>query len=176
MCIRDRDNSPHHIQGDVLALLEQEWDMLIAHPPCTYLTCTGNKWFLPEYKERFPDREKQRENAKEFFMKFVNAPIDKICIENPIGIMNTQYQKPTQIIQPYQFGHPVSKATCLWLKGLPKLQPTEIVEPEWVVFKSGKRMDKWYCDAAKLPPEQREKLRSKTFEGVARAMANQWLI
>jgi hypothetical protein len=169
------DNSPYHIQGDVLDIINNGWDMMIAHPPCTRLTVTGNKWYKPEYADRFPNIHNERDEAIEFFMKLVNAPIGRICIENPIGIMSTKYKKPNQIIQPYQFGHEASKATCLWLKGLQKLEHTNIVNKgEFVEFKSGKRMSKWYCDAAKFPSKQREKIRNKTFQGIADAMAEQW--
>ncbi len=170
------DNSPFHIKGDAIAAIySQHWDMLIAHPPCTRLTVTGNKWYKPEYADRFPNIHQDRDLAIYFFMQFVNAPIGKICIENPIGIMSTRYKKPDQIIQPWQFGHEASKATCLWLKGLEKLNSTNIVSKgEFVEFRSGKRMSKWYCDAAKLSPKERERVRNKTFQGIADAMAEQW--
>jgi len=165
----------NHYQGDVLEILNDGWDMMIAHPPCTYLTVTGNKWFKPEYKDRFPTRQQDRQDAINFFMSLVNAPIDKIAIENPIGIMSTTYRKPNQIIQPWQFGHEASKSTCLWLKGLPLLKPTDIVDKgEFVTYKSGKRMTKWYADAASKPPKERAKIRNTTFQGIADAMAEQW--
>lgn len=171
----DSSTSGDHYQGNVLDILDHGWDLMIAHPPCTYLTVTGNKWFKPEYKDRFPTREQDREDAKEFFMQLVNAPIDKIAIENPIGIMSTVYRKPDQIIQPWQFGHEASKSTCLWLKNLPKLEHTNVVDKgEFVTYKSGKRMSKWYADAASLSPKEREKIRNKTFQGIADAMAQQW--
>lgn len=107
-------------------------------------------------------------------MTLANAPIDKICVENPVGVMNTAWRKPDQIIQPYEFGHIEAKKTCLWLKNLPNLTGTKMVEPEYTTFKSGKRMAKWYTDAIRLPKAERERLRSKTFEGIARAMAEQW--
>lgn len=163
-----------HIQDDVLKHLDNGWDLMVAHPPCTYLTVTGNRWFKPEYKDRFPNREQQREDGVKFFMFLANANIAKIAIENPLGIMSTRWRKPDQIIQPYQFGHIEAKKTCLWLKNLPKLIHTKLVEPEYTTFKSGKRMAKWYTDAIRLPKEERERLRSKTFEGIAKAMAEQW--
>ena len=164
-----------HIQDDVLLHLDEGWDLMIAHPPCTYLTCTGNKWFKPEFADRFPNRPKQREDAIKFFLAIGAANIPKIAIENPVGIMSTVWRKPDQIIQPYQFGHEARKKTCLWLKGLPPLVPTKIVgEGESVVFKSGKRMPKWYADLVSLPAKERELARSRTFSGVADAMANQW--
>jgi len=181
-------NPEWHIQDDVLKHLGDGWDLMIAHPPCTYLTVTGNKWFKPEYKDRFPDRAEQRQSAINFFMLLAFAPIDKICIENPVGIMSTIWRKPDQIIQPYQFGHIEAKKTCLWLNNLTKLRfgqeiqiaftdksipnMTEIKSPEYVEFKSGKRMAKWYVDAAK--EVNREGIRSKTFQGIAKAMAEQW--
>lgn len=164
----------NHYQCDVRDVITQSWDLLIAHPPCTYLTVTGNKWFKPEYRDRFPTREQDRKEAIEFFMLFADADVEHVCIENPVGIMSTLWRKPNQIIQPYQFGHSEAKKTCLWLKNLPELTPTKIVEPEYITFKSGKRMAKWYSDAVGLPKHERMKLRSKTFQGIADAMANQW--
>lgn len=166
-----------HYQGSVMDILNDGWDLMIAHPPCTYLTLTGNKWFKPEFAERFPNRQKDRENAIEFFMALVNAPIPKIAIENPIGIMSSRYCKPSQIIQPWQYGHETTKATCLWLKGLPNLVPTNIVSKgEVVISKSGNRMSRWYYETSKLPLKGgiRAKARSVTFQGIADAMANQW--
>ena len=173
--IEPTDVPGQHYQGDVMDILDDGWDMMIAHPPCTYLTVTGNKWFKPEYKDRFPTREQDRQDAINFFMSLVNSPIDKIAIENPIGIMSTTYKKPNQIIHPWQFGHEASKSTCLWLKGLPNLEPTNIVDKgEFVTYKSGKRMTKWYADAASKSPTERAKIRNKTFQGIADAMAKQW--
>ncbi len=162
-----------HIQDDLLKHLSDGWDLMICHPECTYLTITGNKWFLPEYHNRFPNREQQRKDAINFFMTLANAPIERIAIENPVGIMSTLWRQPDQIIQPYEFGHIEAKKTCLWLKNLPKLKPTKIVTPEYVTFKSGKRMAKWYVEAAK-DKENRSRIRSKTFRGIADAMASQW--
>ncbi len=164
----------YHYQQDVLSLLNKGWDMMIAHPPCTYLTVTGNRWFGEKYKDRFPTRQQDRKDAIEFFLMLARAPIPKICVENPVGIMSGEFRKPDQIIQPYQFGHIESKKTCLWLKNLPLLMPTKIVEPEYTTFKSGKRMATWYTNALKLPKHERMKVRSKTFQGIADAMANQW--
>ena len=165
-----------HIQADVLTMINQDWDLAIFHPPCTYLSVTGNRWFHPKYAKKYPTRHQDREDAKEFFMALANAPIEKICIEYSQGIMSTCWRKPDQIIQPYQFGHAVAKRTCLWLKNLPPLVHTKIVEPEYVTYKSGKRLSKWYADigAAKPPPEERRKLRSKTFQGIADSMADHW--
>ena len=164
-----------HYQGDVFDVINDGWDLMIAHPPCTYLTVTGNKWFKPEYASRFPTRHLDREDAAKFFLALANSNIPKIAIENPIGVMSTRYRKPDQIIHPWQFGHEASKSTCLWLKGLPNLVPTNIVgKGEFITYKSGKRMTKWYADAASLSPKEREKVRNTTFQGIADAMANQW--
>jgi hypothetical protein len=166
-----------HYQGSVMDILNDGWDLMIAHPPCTYLTLTGNKWFKPEYAERFPTRHKDREDAVEFFMALANAPIPKIAIENPIGIMSSRYRKPNQIIQPWEYGHETTKATCLWLKGLPNLTPTNIVSKgEVVISKSGNRMSRWYYETSKITLKGglRAKARSVTFQGIADAMASQW--
>ena len=145
-----------HLQVDALELLKMKWDMIIAFPPCTNLAVSGARYF----REKQADGRQQA--SVEFFMQFVNADCKRIAIENPIGIMSTRYRKPDQIIQPWQFGHGETKATCLWLKGLPKLQPTDIVE--------GREQRVW-----KMPPSpERAKLRSVTYLGVARAMADQW--
>jgi hypothetical protein len=166
----------YHYQCDVFKVTGKNWDMMIAFPPCTYLSVSGNRWFHRAYSEKFPTRQQDREDAKTFFMALANAPIETICIENAQGIMSTCWRKPDQIIHPYQFGHPVAKRTCLWLKNLPPLVPTETVEPEYVTYESGKRLSKWYADigAAKPPPDERRKLRSRSFEGIAQAMADQW--
>ena len=145
-----------HLQVDALELLKMRWDMIIAFPPCTNLAVSGARYF----KEKQADGRQQ--DSIEFFMKFANADCKKIAIENPVGIMSTRYRKPDQIIQPWQFGHGETKATCLWLKGLPKLKPTDIV--------TGREQRIW-----KMPPgPERAKIRSKTYPGIARAMAEQW--
>lgn len=181
-----------HIKGDCLAILNgnctfktqdgiehtisSKWDLIIGHPPCTYLTVTGNRWFnVEKYGEKALKRIEDRKEAAEFFMKIANADCDKIAIENPVGYMNSHFRKPDQIIQPYMFGDPFEKKTCLWLKGLPKLKPTNVVEPPVrKEFASGKTMPAWYADAWHLSKEERSKLRSKTFPGFAKAMAEQW--
>ena len=165
-----------HLKQDVIPLLNQEWDLIIAHPPCTFLTLTGNRWFNVErYGDKAIQRQKDREEAIEFFMQFANAKCERIAIENPIGCMSTMYKKPNQIIQPYMFGDPARKATCLWLKGLPKLTPTDIVEPIIIHYQNGKGTDNpWHMETMKLPPKERAKARSKTFPGIAKAMAEQW--
>lgn len=157
--------------------------MMIAHPPCTRLTVTGNKWYKLEYRDRFPNIIQDREESVEFFMKLANAPINKIAIENPIVIMSTRFRKADQVIQPYYFGDTERKATCLWLKNLPKLvyckqdnlfETKTVVEPEIITFKSGKTMSKFYYDSSKLPSYERSEVRSKTFEGIANAIVQQW--
>lgn len=162
------DGVEHEISG--------KWDMLIAFPPCTYLTVTGNRWYNYEkYGDKAIQRMLDRNDAIKFFMTIANADCDKIAIENPVGIMSTQWRKPDQIIQPYQYGDAYEKRTCLWLKGLPMLSPTKIVEiPDRIQFKSGKTMAKWYVEAGNLSKEQRALVRSKTFPGIAKAMATQW--
>ena len=165
-----------HLQVDALELLKMKWDMIIAFPPCTYLTVTGNRWFNVErYGEKAIKRQKDREDAIKFFMAFINADCEKIAIENPIGVMSTAYRKPNQIIHPYMFGDPERKGTCLWLKSLPELKPTNIVEPNIITYKNGKGTDSpWHVNTLGLPKEERAKLRSKTFHGIAKAMAEQW--
>jgi len=165
-----------HLQQDVIPLLAEPWDMIIAHPPCTYLTVTGNRWFnVQKYGEKALQREREREKAAQFFMEFVNANCERIAIENPLGVMSTRYRKPDQIIQPYQFGDPFEKRTCLWLKGLPLLKSSnECTPPARIRFASGKSMPAWYAEAWSMTPSERAKLRSKTFPGIARAMAEQW--
>ena len=181
-----------HIMQDVLPLLEGggnfktmdgiehsidgKWDLIIAFPPCTYLTVTGNRWFnVDRYGEKAIQRHKDRKDAIDFFMAFANADCEKIAIENPVGIMSSEWRKPNQIINPWQFGDAFEKKTCLWLKGLPELTPTNIVEiPPRKKFDSGKTMPSWYAEAWHLPKEERAKLRSKTFPGIAKAMAAQW--
>lgn len=166
-----------HLQMDCFDAIELiKPDFLGMHPECTRLTVTANKWYKPEYAERFPNIHEQREEAVEHFLKCAEAlkKIGKGYIENPIGIMSRLYKKPTQIIQPYQFGHAERKSTCLWVFGLPKLYPTEIIEPDIIKFKSGKTMSACHYKSVGLPKEERRKARSKTFSGIAKAMAQQW--
>lgn len=163
-----------HYQGDVIPLLKKKWDMLIAFPPCTYLCVTGNKWMLPEFKKRFPNREKQREDAIRFFLTLCNAPIKKIAIENPVGIMSSHFRKPDQYIHPYYFGDAHAKKTGLWLTNLPKLIPTKIVNPKYYIYKDGRRDPLWHVQTMTLDPLERAKVRSRTFKGIASAMAEQW--
>ena len=159
---------PHH-QGDVRELLDQEWDLLIAHPPCTYLSVSGMHWTTRGLRD-----PKLTEDALDFVRLFMDAPIERIAIENPVSVISSRIRKPDQIIQPYQFGHDASKKTCLWLKNLPLLKPTQMVEPRIV---NGKQRWAIQTDSGqnKLPPSKdRWKLRSKTYEGIADAMAAQW--
>ncbi len=163
-----------HIKGDVIDILNDGWDLMIAHPPCTYLAVTGNKWMKPEFKDRFPNRKQQRINAIDFFIKLYNASINMVAIENPVGIMSTIFRKPDQYIHPYYFGEPHSKKTGLWLRGLPILYKTNIVEPEMYIYKDGRKDPMWHVKSMKLPPEERRRVRSQTFPGIAEAMAEQW--
>jgi site-specific DNA-cytosine methylase len=144
----------NHIQGDVLEILDDGWDLMIAHPPCTHLAVSGARWFK--------DKQQEQADALEFVRKLLNSHIEKIALENPISIISSRIRKPDQIIQPWMFGHGETKATCLWLEGLPKLIPTNIVD--------GREGRIW-----KMPPsEQRWKERSRTYAGLATAMAEQW--
>ena len=186
-----------HIQGDVLPLLNGKcyfytvdgtyhdtvakwrWDMIIAFPPCTHLCSAGQHWFSRGIKDT-----KLRDDAIAFFMAFINADCDKVAVENPIGIMSSNYRKPDQKIQPYQFGHPMTKTTCLWIKNLPLLQPTDILGKPlegWQnqsFTKSGKYGGfKNYDENGKIlawNDPRTAKIRSKTYPGIARAMAEQW--
>lgn len=152
------------------------YDLIIAHPPCTYLTVTGNRWFdVKKYGQKAIERQKLRQEAIDFFMQIANAKCDKIAIENPVGAISSAWRKPDQIIQPYEYGHPMTKKTCLWLKNLPLLKPTNIVEPEFVICADGKRYSKVHVQTFSIKdPQERAKIRSKTFWGIADAMASQW--
>jgi site-specific DNA-cytosine methylase len=157
------DNSWHY-QGDVMDIIGKGWDLMIAHPPCTHLAVSGARWFK--------GKEQQQIEALAFVNALMQAPIKQICIENPVSIISSRIRKPDQIIQPWMFGHEATKTTCLWLKNLPLLKPTNIVgKGARHVTKSGKSLPQWY----NLPPsEDRWKVRSATFEGIAQAMAQQW--
>lgn len=146
------------------------------HPECTRLSVAANKYYLPEYAERFPNIHQERDEAIEHFLRCVEVLEAVGCgyIENPIGIMSKLYRKPDQIIQPYQFGHTERKSTCLWLFGLSKLQPTKVVKPDIIYHKSGKTDSRLHYETLKLPQEKRRRLRSRTFTGIAEAMATQW--
>ena len=177
-----------HIQRDVFEVIDEGWDMMVAFPPCTYLSASGAQWYyhpddkqLQKYERRphprYPNRANDRLDAIDFFMRLYHSPIDKVCIENPVGVMSSKFRRPDQIIHPWMFGDEATKTTCLWLKGLPLLVPTDIVgKGDRVTFKSGKSHPKWYADALATAktPEERRTLRSKTFQGIASAMAEQW--
>ena len=187
-----------HIMQDVLPLLDghcefetmdgakheikDKWDIIIAFPPCTYLTVTGNRWFNVErYGERALQRSKNREMAIKFFMTFANADCPRIAIENPIGVMSTAYRKPDQIVHPYYFAEDEEdencerKSTCLWLKGLEMLQYETKFMPRVIEYKNGKGTDSpWHVNTMRMPAEERARARSKTFPGIAKAMAEQW--
>lgn len=183
-----------HIQGDVLPLLDGncsfttqsgsqhtingKWDLIIAFPPCIYLTSAGNRWFnVEKYGEKALERKRQREEAADFFMRFVNADCDRIAIENPLGYMNSHYRKSDQVIHPYYFGEPVKKRTCLWLKGLPQLKPTNMLqEPQPVYTRYDGKPINWTEAISKTKDGQegRSKARARTFNVIAAAMANQW--
>ena len=164
-----------HLQQDVIPLLAEPWDMIIAFPPCTDLAVSGARHFA---KKRADGRQQR---SIEFFMRFANVDCPKVAIENPIGIMSSHYRKPDQIIQPYQFGDHARKSTCLWLKGLPKLIPTNIVDPGKIVrggFSVGASLNYARDENGKIIPwndPRTAKIRSKTFPGIARAMAEQWV-
>lgn len=187
-----------HIQGDVLEILEPthyeenvidpinfetmdgkthiidgKWDLIIAHPPCTYMSNAGARWMYPKAGEISQERLKLAMEAKDFFFRFINADCDKICVENPVPLKIVGLPIPTQKIQPYQFGHPYSKCTCLWLKGLPKLTPTNVVKKvdTWCPANTGS-FSRGGCGSRGIAKAAKE--RSKTFPGIAKAMAEQW--
>jgi site-specific DNA-cytosine methylase len=148
------DSEGPHYQCDVLTILDKSWDLMIAHPPCTHLAVSGARWFK--------DKKTEQAEALDFVKKLLEAPIKKIALENPVSIISSKIRKPDQIIQPWQFGHGETKATCFWLKNLIPLIPTNIVD--------GRENKVW-----KMPPSpDRWKLRSKTYQGIADAMAEQW--
>ena len=153
-----------HYQCDVTAILDHDWDLMIAHPPCTHLSVSGARWFK--------GKQAEQATALDFVRQLLDAPIPRIALENPVSIISSRIRKPDQIIQPWMFGHEATKTTCLWLKGLPHLTPTNIVgKGARHITKSGKSLPKWY----NLPPSaDRWKIRSATFQGIADAMAAQW--
>jgi hypothetical protein len=164
-----------HIKGSVFdAIKMKEWDILICFPPCTRLTVTANKWYKPEFAHRFPNIHEEREEAVSFFMALANCGIPKIAIENPVGIMSTRWRKPDQIIQPWQFGDKAIKKTCLWLKNLPLLKFTEIVEPEYKIYNAKNKKSGQSKYPINWTNGANAKERSKTFPGIAKAMAKQW--
>jgi hypothetical protein len=182
-----------HYQQDIFEVIDKGFDIMIAHPPCTFLTVAGARWFyhpddrdLPIEERRphpkYPNRRQDQQDALDFVQKLMDAPIDKIAIENPVSVISSNIRKPDQIVQPYHFGDRARKTTCLWLKGLPLLEHTDVVDQgesfEWIDKRTGKkkRQPLWYyqalCEAK--TPQQRRTLRSKTFKGMAKAMADQW--
>jgi hypothetical protein len=179
-----------HFQEDIFEVIKREpkFNLMVAHPPCTFLTGSGVQWLSnPEdkalpFEERrphpkYPNRRQDMMDSVEFVNALYNADIKHIAIENPVGLLSSRWRKPDQIVQPYMFGDEATKTTCLWLKNLPLLLPTDIVgKGERTVFASGKSHPKWYADALKnaKTKEERQTLRSKTFEGMAQAFAEQW--
>lgn len=170
-----------HIQGDAIKeAYSGKYDLMIAHPPCTYLSISGVQHLYNKDKTKNTERWNNMYDALEFVIGLMNAPITYICIENPISLISTYIRKPDQIINPWQFGDEAQKTTCLWLKNLPSLKHTKIVDKgeflEWTTPEGKKkRQAKWYCDALKAKTkEERQAIRSKTFPGIANAMADQW--
>jgi len=171
-----------HYQQDVFEVIDKGWEMMIAHPPCTFLAVSGARWLYNKDGSKNEERWQNQAEALNFVQRLMDAPIDKIAVENPISVISSKIRKPDQIVHPWMFGDKASKSTCLWLKNLPKLEPTKIVEKgefkEWADKKTGKtkRQATWYFDALKnaKTPAERRTLRSKTFKGMAEAMAEQW--
>jgi hypothetical protein len=170
-----------HYQQDVFEVIDKGWDMMIAHPPCTFLAVSGARWLYNKDGSKNTERWENQAKALDFVQKLMDAPIDKIAVENPISVISSQIRKPDQIVHPWMFGDKASKSTCLWLKNLPLLEPTNIVEKgEFIEFTSKKgvkkKQPKWYFDALKnaRTTAERRTLRSKTFKGMAEAMAKQW--
>jgi len=160
----------NHLQCDVMDVINDNWDAMIAFPPCTYLTVTANRSYLNN-----PERWEKRLEAMKFVHRLLNSPIKFIALENPVGAISTWIRKPDQYIQPYEFGHKLSKKTGLWLKNLPLLKPTNIVEPEWVkASTTGKRYAPFFFHSSSTNRPEIAKLRSRTYKGIAIAMAQQW--
>ena len=152
-----------HYQGDVRNILNDGFDLMVAHPPCTHLAVSGARWFK--------DKQKEQAEALDFVRLLLDAPIERIALENPISIISSRIRKPSQIVQPWQFGHPEAKATCLWLKNLPPLKPTEVLEKP----ANGYWQNQTPSGQNKLgPSKDRWKIRSATYQGIAQAMADQW--
>lgn len=167
--IRPSEKDLPHLQQDVIPLLDENWDLMIAHPPCTYTAVTGNRWYK---------NTSQREEGIEFFMKFINAPINKIAVEHPVSVISGRYRKPTQYIEPFQFGHTYSKKTGLWLKNLPKLIPTDIVKSKGsYIWAAGSPSVAGYDPITKgwaWNSDKLRKYRARFPVGIAKAMAEQW--
>lgn len=158
-----------HLQMDVFEAIEMiKPELGIFHPPCTYLTVTANRAMTADKQSLFPIREQWRNEALQFVKNMMDAPIKYIAIENPVGVISTRIRKPDQIIQPYEYGYPETKKTCLWLTNLPKLKPTKIVEPEFIICRGKKYSPTHYKNGGNA------KVRSKTYDGIAKAMAEQW--
>jgi site-specific DNA-cytosine methylase len=175
-------NPEWHYQKNVFDIIDNDWDIMIAHPPCTFLSVSGAGWLYNKDGSRNEDRYRNQMDALEFVHKLMDSKINHIAIENPVSVISTYIREPDQIIQPYMFGDEATKTTCLWLKNLPLLLPTKMVGKgeryEWIDKKTGRKKSQplWYYNAlltAKTPQERRT-LRSKTFQGIAQAMANQW--
>jgi hypothetical protein len=171
-----------HLEGDVFGFIDQGWDLMVAHPPCTFLSVSGARHLYNKDGSKNSARYQSQREALDFVARLMACDIPRIAIENPVSVISSQIRKPDQIVQPWMFGDSASKTTCLWLKNLPKLVATNVVDKgdfkEWIDKKSGKvkRQATWYYDAlinAKTP-EERRSLRSKTFKGIAQAIASQW--
>jgi hypothetical protein len=156
-----------HIKDDVLKHLNKKWDLMVVFPPYTHIAVSGARHFAEKQKDG------RQQQGIDFFMKLANASIPRIAIENPVGIMSSIWRQPDQVIQPYEFGENAKKTTCLWLKNLPKLKPTKIITPEIVTLSNGKKFRAWEYKIS-MNHNNRAHLRSKTFQGIADAMANQW--
>lgn len=171
-------NPQWHLKGDALTYAYSgDFNMMIAHPPCTYLAVSGARWMYNKDGSVNQERLSNQNKALDFVKKLMNAPIDRIAVENPVSVISSKIRKPDQIVHPYWFGDKASKSTCLWLKNLPLLTATNMVDKgEKVYYKSGKSHPKWYADALakSKTPEERRKLRSKTFKGMAKAITEQW--
>jgi len=170
-----------HFQQDVFKVINKGWDLMIAHPPCTYLALSGNRWLYNKDGSKNKQRWDNQAKALNFVRALMDAPVKRIAIENPMSVISSQIRKPDQIVQPWMFGDKAQKSTCLWLKNLPLLKPTDIVDKgEFIEFvdKNGKKKKQplWYYEALRQAKttEERRTLRSKTFEGMAKAIAEQW--
>lgn len=179
-CDIQENDSPFHICCDVTALLRKRWDLIIGHPPCTYLSTVGNKWFKTQ-----PERYQKRQDAFDFFLKLWNCKCPRVCLENPQGFLNTNFRPPDQTVNPFDFGESFRKRTCLWLRGLPPLQATHFPSenlfdipiceiPKPIHFDKNGRGKHWCEMIVRMPPKERANARSKTFAGIAQAMADQW--
>lgn len=170
----ESERGGQHLQRDVREVLRDGWDLMVAHPPCTHLAVSGARWF--------PLKRREQQDALDFFARLLLAPIPRVAVENPVSVVSSWIRRPDQVIQPWQFGHSETKATCLWLKGLPPLRPTKVVEPDYMrrpdgtyyTDSRGKRYSRVHFMSGRADPEHRRRERSRTYEGIARAMAEQW--